>query len=231
MKKSRTIAKPLISVILCTYNRGHLIGRAIRSVLNQTYGSWELIIVDDGSTDGSSPVLRTYARGDGRIRYTRHANRGPAGSRNVGIRMARGSWVTFLDSDDEYTPTHLSRGMRHVQRYRHLDAVLGVVKPIGPQRRQYVPDVDHPGRKIHVSRCNAAGTLLVRRSCLLRLRGFREISFSEDYDLICRLRDRFRVGRVTFPTYLSHVDADHRLCDLYDKQGVTGILRYREGAS
>ena len=221
---------PLISIILCTYNRGHLIERAIRSVFRQTWKDWELIIVDDGSTDGSGALLSSFARRTPGVRYFRQENRGPASARNVGLRRARGEYVAFLDSDDEYTPGHLARMARYLGDHRRLDAVYGILKPVGPRTRQYVPDVDHPGRRIHVSRCHATGTLLARRASLRLIGGFRLVPFSEDYDLIRRLGRRCRIARVPFRTYRYHVDADHRLCDLFDKAGVVGIRRFRRGS-
>jgi glycosyltransferase involved in cell wall biosynthesis len=224
---NRAMASPLVSVILCTYNRGHLVFRAIRSVLRQTWKNRELIIIDDGSTDGSGALLDAFARRTRGVRYFRQVNHGLAHARNVGSRMARGTLLAFLDSDDEYTPMHLARLARYLRTHHEMDAVYGRLKPVGPRSRQYVPDADRPGRRIHVSRCHAAGTLMVRRTSLRLIGGFRRIPFSEDYDLIRRLEQRFQVVRVPFRTYRYHVGADHRLCDLFAKEGAVGIRRFR----
>ena len=94
---------PLVSVIIPAYNREQTIGRAIRSVLNQTFQDFEIIVVDDGSTDGAKAVVDGF--GDPRIRYLHHErNRGAAAARNTGIRAARGEYLAFLDSDDEWLP-------------------------------------------------------------------------------------------------------------------------------
>jgi len=80
---------PKVSVVIPTYNRAHLVGRAIRSVLNQTYQDFEIIVVDDGSTDNTKEVVKSF--NDPRIRYIRHEkNRGGSAARNTGIRAARG---------------------------------------------------------------------------------------------------------------------------------------------
>jgi glycosyltransferase involved in cell wall biosynthesis len=219
--------EPHISIILCTYNRGRTIGRAIRSVFRQTWKDWELIIVDDGSTDGSGTGLRALARNTRGVRYVRQRNQGVAAARNTGIRRARGRFIAFLDSDDEYTPAHLATRLRYLRSRPALDAVYGELTPVGPHSRWYVPDMDHPGRRIHVSRCHAAGTLLVRRSTLRTLGGFRRLSFSEDYDLIRRLESRCRTGRIRLRTYRYHVEADDRLCALFAIGGHAEIRRYR----
>jgi len=94
---------PTVSVIIPTYNRAHLIGRAIQSVLNQTYKDFELIIVDDGSTDNTEDIIKEFQKKDKKINYIRHEkNKGGSAARNTGIKAARGEYIAFLDSDDEW---------------------------------------------------------------------------------------------------------------------------------
>jgi glycosyltransferase involved in cell wall biosynthesis len=91
---------PLVTVIIPTYNRARLLGRAIDSVLAQIFTDFELIIVDDGSVDNTRQLVLGYA--DQRIRYLRHErNQGANAARNTGVRAATGKYVAFLDSDDE----------------------------------------------------------------------------------------------------------------------------------
>ena len=220
---------PAVSIILCTYNRKRLLPRALRSVKRQTFHLWELVIVDDGSTDGSEKLLLSFARKNSRVVYIRHDNQGLAQSRNVGLALARGQYVTFVDSDDEYTRDHLARHMAYLQSHPSLHAVFGGMKIVGPRRKHFVPDVLRPGRRIHVSKCHAAGTLFAKRSSMAAVRGFRSIPFSEDYDLIRRLSRRFRVRRINIPSYIYHVDSKNRLCDLFEQGGAPRIQKYREG--
>ena len=106
---------PTVSVIIPTYNRAHLIGRAIESVLSQTYNCFEIIIVDDASVDGTERVFKNHS--DKRIRYIRSdKNMGPAGARNIGIESARGKYIAFLDSDDEWLPEKLKKQIRVFER-------------------------------------------------------------------------------------------------------------------
>jgi glycosyltransferase involved in cell wall biosynthesis len=98
----------MTSIIIPTYNRAHLISRAIESVLSQTFTAWELIIVDDGSTDDTNDVLKRYLS-DPRIKYIKKANSGAAESRNVGAVNATQYYITFLDSDDEAEPQWLEK--------------------------------------------------------------------------------------------------------------------------
>ena len=102
MKKNINI---LFSVIIPTHNRAGIIGRAIESVLEQTYQNWELIIVDDGSTDNTREIVESY--NDGRIRYFWKKNEERSIARNFGIDKAEGTYISFLDDDDYYLPEFL----------------------------------------------------------------------------------------------------------------------------
>ncbi|MCK6427141.1 MAG: glycosyltransferase family 2 protein [Burkholderiaceae bacterium] len=97
---------PVVSIILPTYNRGDVLPRSVGSVLAQTFADWELIVVDDGSTDASVAWLESLD--EPRIRVLQQANAGVYHARNAGLQQARGRYVTFLDSDDEWLPHYLA---------------------------------------------------------------------------------------------------------------------------
>jgi len=98
----------LVSIILTTFNRSHIIERAIKSVKNQTYKDWELIIVDDCSSDDTPFIVKKFL--SDKIKYIRlSTNKGPAGARNAGMRVAKGEFIAFLDDDDEWLPKKLER--------------------------------------------------------------------------------------------------------------------------
>ncbi|MBA7548094.1 Undecaprenyl-phosphate 4-deoxy-4-formamido-L-arabinose transferase [subsurface metagenome] len=102
--------KPTVSVIIPTYNRAHLIGRAINSVLNQTYQDFEIIVIDDGSTDKTKEVVKNFQKQDKRIRYIWYEkNKGGSAARNIGIRDAKCEYIAFLDSDDEWMPKKIEK--------------------------------------------------------------------------------------------------------------------------
>ena len=99
----------LVSIIMPSYNTGKYISESIQSVLNQTYQNWELIIVDDCSTDDTDKVIKTFLS-DNRIRFLKNEiNSGAAVSRNYALREAKGKWIAFLDSDDIWVPQKLER--------------------------------------------------------------------------------------------------------------------------
>ena len=95
---------PAVSVVIATYNRANFLAETIDSVLDQTFQDFELIVVDDGSTDDTANVLSTYGS---RIRYFRQSNRGPSAARNLGVQHALGPWIAIQDSDDLSAPNHL----------------------------------------------------------------------------------------------------------------------------
>ncbi len=106
--------EPLVSVIIPTYNRAHLIRRTLDSVIKQSYRNLEIIIVDDASTDNTEEVIKIIA--DPRIRYIRHpTNYGGGTARNTGIKAVTGKYVTFLDSDDQWLPNKIELQLRSLK--------------------------------------------------------------------------------------------------------------------
>src|SRR5260221_13006285 len=102
---------PLVSAIIIFLNEERFLAEAVESVLAQSFVDWELLLVDDGSTDGSAALAGSFARKHHRIRYLRHpdrANHGMSASRNLGLDHARGQFVGFLDADDVWLPNKLS---------------------------------------------------------------------------------------------------------------------------
>src|SRR5262245_62219283 len=106
-----TTPGPRVSVVIIFLDAERFLGEAVDSVFAQTYRDWELLLVDDGSTDGSGAIARQYAEANrNRVRYlahSQHANRGMSASRNLGVQHAVGEYVAFLDSDDVWLPSIL----------------------------------------------------------------------------------------------------------------------------
>lgn len=117
---------PEVSVIIPTYNRANLLGRAVHSVLNQTFKDFELIIVDDYSTDNTEEIAGSWH--DKRIRFIRHKeNKGGPAARNTGIKNAQGDFIAFLDSDNEWLPQKLEK---QIELFHNLPPSVGVVYAI-----------------------------------------------------------------------------------------------------
>jgi glycosyltransferase involved in cell wall biosynthesis len=118
-------AMPTVSVITPAYNVAAYLGEAIESVLAQTFGDFELIVVDDGSTDTTFQLATEYARTDSRIRLVRQENRGISSARNYALRMATGSFLAILDGDDVWLPTYLERQLAILTSEPDCDIVTG----------------------------------------------------------------------------------------------------------
>ena len=120
---TRMPEKPLISVIIPTYNRAEIINIPLQSVFNQSYKNLEIIIVDDRSTDNTETVINNI--NDPRIRYIRHSvNQGGAAARNTGIDTATGKYIAFLDSDDAWVSDKLELQLAQIQKYPNPERVV-----------------------------------------------------------------------------------------------------------
>jgi glycosyltransferase involved in cell wall biosynthesis len=199
------VRAPAVSVIIPTFNRADQICRSIDSILRQAFSDLELIIVDDCSTDGTEARVRT--RRDPRIRYLRQSvNRGAAAARNSGISAARGEWIAFQDSDDEWLPGKLEKQMALAE-----SAPPGSVIYCGLLRWKGASAVYIPHRGIKARKGSILGqlllgnfvstqTLLVRKANLLQVGGFDEqLGRLQDWELAIRLAERCRFLLVDEP--------------------------------
>jgi len=114
---------PTVSAIVPSYNRGYILDRAVKSIIEQTFENWELIVVDDGSSDNTQQVVEAFD--DPRIRYLRHdVNRGVCAARNTAIESVKGNYIAFLDSDDTWLPDKLAK---QLQVFQDSSETVGVV--------------------------------------------------------------------------------------------------------
>jgi glycosyltransferase involved in cell wall biosynthesis len=225
-------SNPLVSVVVIFWNAERFIREAIESVIGQTYSAWELLLVDDGSTDGSTVTARHYAgRYSERVRYLEHpshANLGMSASRNRGIRDARGRYLAFLDADDIWFPSTLEQQVAILEAHPETAMVYGPIQwwyswTGRPEdgRRDYIerlgvpPDavVQPPALLPLFLRDKAAvpSGLLVRREPIERVGGF-EDEFRGEYEdqvfcaKICLQAPVFASGRCWY-RYRQHPDS------------------------
>jgi glycosyltransferase involved in cell wall biosynthesis len=191
------------SVVLATFNRGERLSLAIDSVLAQTDDDWELIIVDDGSTDVTPAVVEPYLR-HRRIVWLPRAHEGVWPAKNAGAAEARGRWITFLDSDDAYTPGHLAArrcclAARPEVRFWH-----GGVTVLGPPEMHRVPDAEDPSRLVPLAECAIGASFVVESGLWGRLGGFDTTLWAADADLLRRATalEGTVIARCPEPTYL-----------------------------
>jgi glycosyltransferase involved in cell wall biosynthesis len=183
---------PTWSIILPTFNRDRLVPEAIRSVVAQTEVDWELIVVDDGSEDGTHG-LETVCRSDARIHYVRQDHAGRSVARNHGFSHARGEFICFLDSDDRYLSTALATHAKAfaggrigltIGGYQYIDEAGAVVG----ERRPWT-ECDMLAPEAWLFNCYAMpGSVVVRREWFERVGGFDfGVETGEDWDLFLRL--------------------------------------------
>ena len=201
---------PRVSILMPVYNGASYLSDAIGSVVSQTYSNWELVIVDDGSTDDGPRIAERFAAADKRI--VRASNRhtpGPAGARNTAVDLASGRFISFLDSDDTWEPTKLevqvqyciSRGVEFVYSGYHITDSSGLI------RTTFVPPLNLTFEQL-LNGC-AVGTLTVMydTSVLGRLRMNESLKTKEDYELwlrIARSRGRLRGIPDVLARYRAH---------------------------
>ncbi len=216
--------KPLISVVIPNYNYGRYLGTAIDSVLNQSYCPFEILVVDDGSTDHSDVVLAAY--GD-RIRWFKQQNQGVSVARNLGIQESRGEFVAFLDADDIWHPLKLERQMALMG-----NSTVGMVY-CGRQI------IDESGRELEVETSGLRGRILpeiallqapgvpasgssplIRKTCLDRI-GLYDIglSTSSDWDMHRRIACHYEIDIIREPlfSYRIHGSSMHHNVALFER--------------
>lgn len=197
---------PLVSVVMPTHNNRDYICASIDSCLNQTWGNLEIIVVDDGSTDGTGDLLRE--RYGERIRYIQQQNAGPGIARNTGIEAARGDYIKFCDSDDLLYPEHIARCMDVMQQASEAIAVVYTRYRFVDGDGAPIPDKSDPPLldgdifcRLLLSNSNAILTsaTLVRKAALLHVGMFpadRELRHSEDWDVYLRLAAQYQYANV-----------------------------------
>lgn len=231
---------PLISVVIPTYNYRKYVVEAIESVLAQSYQPLEVIVADDGSTDGTGEELARY--GD-RIRYFYQENRGLPAARNLGIRAAGGEYVAFLDSDDLWQPTKLERQMAVMER----DPRVGVVfcefecwDLVSGETRRGSCRADVRGdirRKLLHKNCvtGSASAVLVRRGCFDKVGLFDEaLRSAEDWDLWIRISREYHFDYVLEPLVILRVHGGNmhkkKIAAMYQAQMQVIQRAFREDA-
>jgi glycosyltransferase involved in cell wall biosynthesis len=188
---------PAVSVIIPTYNRRDLVQKALQSVFAQTYRDFEIVVVDDGSTDDTRAVVEGIAL----VRYLFQKNGGPASARNLGIRQAQGQLIAFLDSDDVWLPEFLSAQVDVLRRYPEV-ALVCARSIVGkkeakdfPLGRELIVGDLYP--KLYERSFVRTPATVVRKSCLDAVGGFNEsYRWSEDHDLWLRIARKYTIAYV-----------------------------------
>lgn len=201
-----------ISVIIPTHNRRHLLARAVLSVLAQTYSVCEILVVDDGSTDGTSEMIVADFP---QVKLIRQANRGVSSARNTGIAQSCGDWLAFLDSDDEWLPDKLKRQVETLSQHPdgqiiHTDEIwMRDGKRVNPGKKHRKPDGWIFSNCLRLC-CVSPSSIVISRAVFDNLGNFDEsLPVCEDYDLWLRMSTRYPfylAGKPQIIKYGGHPD-------------------------
>lgn len=227
-----------VSVIIPSFNRSTVIARAIDSVLNQSYKNFELIIIDDGSTDSTDAVVESFIKND-KIKYFRQPNLGVSAARNLGASKASGDWLAFLDSDDEWHSDKLLTQVNFLKENESLkiaytdeiwirNGVKVNKKLIHQKFGGWIFD-----KCVH--QCFIAPSSVILSSKLFfEMGGFdRDFKVCEDYDLWLKISSLYEVGFITLPLiskYGGHPDqlsTQFVAMDLWRLKSLARILSIR----
>lgn len=193
-----SMAEPLVSVIIPTYNRPQAVEHAIRSFMAQTYPHFEIIVINDGGTDVTAAVS---AVADRRVRCLNKPHGGLASARNWGLREAHGEYVTFCDDDDDVLPERLEHHLAHLAATGVAVSFCNAYVVTDRQTRlffQHPPEPSFPG--LFYRRNPPVHAFLAARECLRSVGGFNEtLRVCEDYDLWLRLLPSERFGYLDEP--------------------------------
>jgi len=203
------MAPARITAIVPTFNSERYIRDTVESVLTQTYPVHEVIVVDDGSTDGTEQALARYA---GRIRYIRQTNAGPPVARNTGLARATGDWIALLDSDDLWVRTKTERQMDYLENHPACGLVYtdmktfddtGIIEESVKVSRNLTMPSGRIFPQMFAETLFQTSAVLIRKSCLDTVGGFDEtLRMGDDYDLFLRIARNFELGYVDEPLVL-----------------------------
>ena len=171
---------PLVSVVIPVFNGERFLREAVQSVLDQRYSPVEIVIVDDGSTDGTETVARSFSE---TVRYLKQTNKGPAAARNRGIEHAQGSLLAFADADDLWPPDKLKLQLSYLIEDPAIEIVMGRIQQVFVGADQGEPFGD-PAFSVNL------GSAIIRKSVFERVGLFDEtMRYSEDVDWFMRARE------------------------------------------
>lgn len=192
---------PEISVIVPTYNYAHFIGDCLDSIFAQTYKDFEVIVIDDGSTDDTARVLEKYK---GEIRYIYQENKGLPAARNTGIQAAQGEYLAFLDSDDLWLPEKLDEQIRFLRNDTDMGIIFSDASAFnekGMIRKSILKEENictgFCFQRLFMGNYLVMPTVMIRKRCLVESGLFDEsLTAVEDYDLWLRISLFYKIGFV-----------------------------------
>jgi len=202
---------PKVSVVMPVYNRASHVGYAIQSILDQTVDDWELLLINDASTDGTHEVIQGYAHHDPRIRVINlDTNQGVARARNAGQELACGEYIAVLDSDDVAHPTRLAKQVEYLNHHHQVVLVGSGTQYVGSQTHVHYPPATNHAAQIQLLKgnCYVHSSLMLRHDTLKKhaICYYSDYDTAEDYRLITQMAQVGQLAMVPdiLVTYLTH---------------------------
>jgi glycosyltransferase involved in cell wall biosynthesis len=199
----------LVSVIIPTYNKCEYLSKVLESVFTQTYKNYEVIVVDDGSTDNTKNVIQNY---NSPIHYVYQSNNGPAAARNTGLRYATGNLIAFLDSDDIWRPQKLQKSVQQINSHKTHHMVFTNVRFLDHTKNElkvtkYTEYHAANLRQILLMRCIITmSSVLLKRTVFDALGHFDEsLRYAEDWLFFYKVAREYSVGIITEPLTIYNV--------------------------
>jgi glycosyltransferase involved in cell wall biosynthesis len=223
--ESTAFASPAVSVVMPTWNREAVIGAAIRSVQAQTFADWELLVIDDGSADGTRQVMEAFAA-DHRIRYAAQGHAGQCAARNHALRLAKGVMVAYLDSDNVWYPEFLSAAVAAFSTMPDVDCAYGAMirDPMPDRSRILFERFDR--RRLLGGNFIGMSTFVHRRSLVDRFGGFDEtLQGFEDWDLVLRYTAHAPAYRLPVRAVRYRVMDERRVTVVQDLEKARAIIK------
>ncbi|GAL37556.1 beta-1,3-glucosyltransferase [Vibrio maritimus] len=221
---------PFFSIVIPLYNNAEYIERCLNSVLNQDFIDYEIIVVNDGSTDGSENVVADLFLE--KVKLVNQYNKGVSVARNKGVTVSSGEWIAFLDSDDEWSESHLSELYRIINFYTSIDFVSTKSKEVdrcffnrGKKNQQLSNSAGNEYRLINIWRFVIdnpgfiqTSSIAIKRTVFLEVGGFKDVRLGEDTELYCRVNLKYKCA-------VSYKETS------YYHRGTMGVMETAESSS
>ncbi|MEI7594340.1 MAG: glycosyltransferase family A protein [Bacteroidota bacterium] len=201
MKAEQTINVPEISIILVIQNKAKNLFKIIDSIKNQTLKNWELVIVDNGSSDHPYNFIQPLFDKGLNVRYIRQQKTSFITAKNIGIRSSIGNYITFIGSDDKYLPDHLQSRVDFLKENKNIALIQGGFEVIGITK---IPDYKDSSKKVSIYDTVLGDSFFGKKEVFSTISGFNELSINSDIDFWERAEKQFELDTIKQPVSYYH---------------------------
>jgi len=200
MKTEQIIATPEISIILVIQNKAKNLFKIIDSIKNQSFTNWELVIVDNGSTDHPYNFIQPLFDKGLNVRYIRQQKTSAITAKNIGIQASLGKYITFIGSDDKYLPEHLKSRLDYLKENSEISLIQGGFEVIGITK---IPDLQDPSKKVSIYDTVLAESLFGKKE-VFTANSFKDIPNSSEIDFWSQVNKKYKTCTIKQPVSYYH---------------------------